>query len=202
MCYLANENIELDSIHKDKITNNVINALQELMKALLIDTDSDHNTKDTTQRIAKMYVNELFKGRYEPKPDLTSFPNHKNVDQLYTVSGISVRSTCSHHFAPIIGEAFIGIIPGERIIGLSKFSRLVDWIASRPQIQEEMTVQIADIIEEEIKPIGLAVVVKAKHYCMIWRGVKENESVMTSSIMRGALRNNAEARAEFLELIK
>jgi GTP cyclohydrolase I len=198
---LANENQVIKDMDKYAIERRIKNSMQDILNELGINC-IDPNTEDTAERIARMYVREIFKGRFEERPKLTAFPNTKKLDQLYTVGGIAIRSTCSHHFAPIIGECFIGVIPGESIIGLSKFSRLVDWIVSRPQIQEEMTVQIADEIEKEIQPLGLAVVVKARHYCMIWRGVKETNSIMTTSVMRGFLKENHSARQEFLELIK
>lgn len=176
-------------------------AIRNLMRCLLIDIDGDHNTQETAERVARMYVREVFKGRYEPRPKVTSFPNAKALDELYCTGPITIRSACSHHLVPITGQAWIGIIPGERVIGLSKFNRLVEWVAARPQIQEELVVQIADLIEELCAPKGLGVVVKATHMCMTWRGVKESaEAVMTTSVMRGALRDKPEARAEFLTL--
>lgn len=179
-------------------------AVQLLMKELYIDAPNDHNTAGTAMRVAKMYVTEVMKGRYQPEPDITAFPNHLRLDELYTTGPITVRSMCSHHLVPIVGRAWIGIIPGEdTVIGLSKFNRLVDWVFSRPQIQEEATVQLADIIWEKAKPKGLAVVVKATHMCMTWRGVREpQDATMTTSVMRGPMREDAAARAEFFSLIK
>jgi GTP cyclohydrolase I len=182
----------------------VAEAVQHLMKTLYIDAPSDHNTRATALRVAKMYVTEVMKGRFLPQPDITAFPNALQLDELYTTGPITVRSMCSHHLVPIIGKAWIGIIPGEdSVIGLSKFNRLVDWVFSRPQIQEEATVQLADILMEKAKPKGLAVVVKATHLCMTWRGVRESdEAVMTTSVVRGALKESAAARAEFFSLIR
>jgi GTP cyclohydrolase IA len=171
-----------------------------LLDALLIDRLNDHNTEGTARRIAKMYLREVFRGRYEAPPALTDFPNAKKVDQIYLVGPISIRSTCSHHFAPILGSAWVGVVPGERVIGLSKFNRMADWIFSRPQIQEEGVVQLADALEQAIAPIGLGVVVKARHLCCGWRGVRDNTE-MTSSEMRGVFRTDAAARAELLALI-
>jgi GTP cyclohydrolase I len=150
-----------------------------------------------------MLLHETFGGRYAPMPRLTSFPNAKHLDELYLTGPIAVRSTCSHHLMPITGECWIGVIPGEEVIGLSKFNRLVDWVMSRGQIQEEATVQIADLLEDLLKPKGLAVVVKAQHHCMTHRGVKaHDDSVMTTSVMRGYMRDKPEARAEFLSLLR
>jgi GTP cyclohydrolase I len=201
--YFANDNVssyifpgELDLL-QDEIESRV----DHLLRGLLIDIDNDHNTVGTAKRVAKMYLREVFKGRYIAPPKVTDFPNVKGLDEMYTTGPITIRSACSHHIVPILGQCWIGIVPGERVIGLSKFNRIVDWIASRPQIQEEMTVQIADFIEDQIKPKGLAVVVKATHECMTWRGVKEpTEAAMTTSIVRGVFRDKPEARAEFFSL--
>lgn len=172
-----------------------------MLRELGIDQDTDHNAADTPRRFAKMMVREVCAGRFQPMPALTDFPNASRLDQLYTVGPITVRSCCAHHLCPIEGEAWCGVIPSERVIGLSKFARLTDWIMRRPQIQEEATVQLADLIEQAIAPVGLAVVVRARHACMTWRGVQERSTNMTTSVMRGALRDHPEARAEFMSLI-
>lgn len=175
---------------------------EHFLRGLIIDLDNDHNTKGTAKRMAKMYLNEVFKGRYQPSPSITDFPNAKGLDEMYLTGPITVRSACSHHFVPIVGKCWVGVIPGDRVIGLSKFNRIVDWIASRPQIQEELVIQVADYIEESIAPLGLAIVMEATHMCMTWRGVKEPlEAVMTTSVMRGAFRDKPEARAEFMALV-
>lgn len=172
------------------------------LRGLLIDVDNDHNTKGTAARIAKMYLTEVFKGRYLPPPQITDFPNAKGLDEMYMTGPITIRSACSHHFVPIVGRCWIGVIPGDRVIGLSKFNRVVDWVASRPQIQEELVMQIADFIETAISPKGLAVVIEATHMCMTWRGVKETmEAKMTTNVMRGAFRDKPEARAEFMAMV-
>ena len=202
--FFANDNIsnfitdaELAELHielKDKIN--------DVLDVLLIDRVNDHNTKETANRVAKMYLNEVFKGRYHKQPKVTDFPNAKKLDQIYTVGAISVRSACSHHLVPIIGKCWIGVIPSDRVIGISKFNRIVDWVMSRPQIQEEAAIQLADTIEKLIKPKGLAVIVKASHQCMTWRGVKDNETQMVTSVMRGIFRETAEARSELMDIFK
>ena len=200
----CNDNISNLVTEKDitKIEQNVKKQFQKVLDALLIDTVHDHNTNETAKRVAKMLVREVFAGRYEPKPRITSFPNANQYDQLYLTGPIKIRSTCAHHFQPIVGNAWVGVFPGKEVIGLSKFNRLVDWIASRPQIQEEMTVQIADLIEEETKAEGIAVVIKAEHMCLTHRGVKEHESDMTTSIVRGSLREIESQKREFFNLLK
>ncbi len=173
-----------------------------LLEGLLVDVKNDHNTVGTAKRIAKMYLHEVFKGRYQPAPQVTDFPNAKGLDEMYMTGPITIRSACSHHFVPIVGHCWIGIVPGDRVIGLSKFNRIVEWIAARPQIQEELVTQIADYIGEQIAPKGLAVVVEATHLCMTWRGVKEPmEAKMTTNVMRGSFRDKPEARAEFMALV-
>lgn len=202
--FLANDNLfgHLSDEEFQLLLVEVEKRSQALLDALLIDTEHDHNTKGTAHRMAKLYLNEVFAGRFKQRPAITDFPNVKKLDELYTTGPITIRSACSHHLCPIMGHCWIGIIPGERVIGLSKFNRLVEWLASRPQIQEELVVQIADEIEKACKPKGLAVVVKASHTCMTWRGVKENSNaMMTTSVMRGALRDKPEARSEFLAFV-
>lgn len=202
--FFANDNLaehlKTGDIHG--IESDVKAAVQDLLEALIIDTENDHNTQDTAQRVAKMLVHEVFKGRYLPAPTITDFPNVKALDQIYTVGPITVRSACSHHLVPILGEAWIGVLPSDRVIGLSKFTRLTEWVMARPQIQEEATQQLADEIESRINPKGLAVVIKATHLCMTWRGVRDTATSMTTSVMRGAFLDNATARAEFFSIIK
>lgn len=183
----------------DKVEDDVRECCARLLDALRI--AQDHNTRETAARMAKMYVREVFAGRYQPAPVLTDFPNAKKLDEIVIVGPVAVRSTCAHHFCPIIGRAWIGIIPDSRIIGLSKFARITEWIMARPQIQEEATVQLADAIEQAIQPLALGVVVCATHSCMTWRGVREPESVATTSVLRGQFKTNPVARAELLQLI-
>lgn len=198
---LGNDNV-WPTVKQDAIIENVEKACEQLLEALVIDTESDHNTKETAKRMAKMYVYETFAGRYTPCPDLTSFPNAKNLDDMYMVGPITINSTCSHHLAPIIGQAWIGVLAGENVIGLSKFKRIADWICSRPQIQEEMAVQLADYLEKELSPRGLAVCIKATHMCMSYRGVKDPQSIMTTNVMRGELRSNHNLKQEFMQSVK
>lgn len=201
--YYANDNISdfVSNNNIDNLIDEISLIIFDLLNALIIDIDRDHNTKDTPKRIAKMFVNEIFSGRYLPCPEIKNFPNAKQLDQIYTIGPITINSTCSHHFVPITGKAWLGIIPGENVIGLSKFKRLADWIMCRPQIQEEATVQLADLIEEKIKPRALALVVNATHHCMTSRGIKETSTSMTTSVMRGIFLDNQAARQEFLALI-
>ena len=200
----ANDNISafLKEGELDLLQQEVEGRVEALLGSLVIDTKGDHNTRETAKRIAKMYLQEVFAGRYVEQPKITEFPNAKHLDQVYTVGPIAIRSACSHHFVPVVGQCWIGVIPSDRVIGISKFSRLAQWIFARPQIQEEATVQLADELERLIRPHGLAVIVKARHECMSWRGVKEHDCAMTTSVMRGYFLKNTATRLEFLSLIK
>ena len=200
----ANDNIskyilpgELDTLEKEVATR-----VRDLLKTLLIDVDNDHNTQETAERVSRMYINEVFKGRYHPQPKVTSFPNDKNLDEIYTLGPISVRSACSHHMVPILGDCWIGIKPGEKVIGISKFARVADWVFSRPHIQEEAVMILADEIEKLCEPKGLAILIKAQHYCMNWRGIKEPHTSMINSVVRGDFRHDPSLKQEFFELVK
>ena len=173
--FLANDNISnvLRDGDLEQLEVEVAGKVRELLRSLVIDIDNDHNTQETAERVARMYLHEVFKGRYHCQPKIASFPNVKKLDEIYTVGPISIRSACSHHLVPILGSCWIGIKPGDRVIGLSKFSRVADWVFSRPHIQEEAVIILADEIERLCAPQGLAILVKAQHYCMKWRGVKE-----------------------------
>jgi len=188
----------------DALVDEVAERMQGVLEALVIDTESDHNTQDTARRIARMYVTEVFRGRYFPSPAVTEFPNAERLNELMIVGPVSVRSACSHHFCPIIGRVWIGLMPNERsnLIGLSKYVRLTDWIMTRPQIQEEAITKLADLLISKTRPDGLAVVMEADHFCMHWRGVKDADARMTTSVMRGAFLKDASLRREFLSLIR
>jgi len=201
----ANDNIadfvapgELEAIQAE-----VAGHMQAVLKSLVIDVDGDHNTEDTAKRVAKMFVREVFSGRYLKMPSVTEFPNVERLNELLIVGPITMRSACSHHLCPILGKVWIGILPREdsKLIGLSKYARLTEWIMNRPQIQEEAVIQLANTLEEKVNPEGLAIVIEADHFCMRWRGVKDADSSMTNSVMRGAFLTNPDLRREFLALL-
>ncbi len=203
--YHANDNIaehiregELSELKAEVQAN-----MQRVLRSLVIDTDSDHNTQDTAKRVAKMFIEEVFRGRYVPMPAVTEFPNISRLNELMIVGPITVRSACSHHLCPILGRVWIGILPNEHsnLIGLSKYARVCDWVMSRPQIQEEAVVMLADALQERVKPDGLAIVMEADHFCMHWRGVKDSDTAMTNSMMRGAFLKDPNLRREFLTLL-
>lgn len=203
--YHANDNIA-EFIRDGELTElkaEVQAKMAEVLKALVIDTESDHNTQDTAKRVAKMFIEEVFRGRYQAMPEVTEFPNVSRLNELMIVGPITVRSACSHHMCPILGRLWIGVLPNEHsnLIGLSKYARIADWIMTRPQIQEEAVIMLADALQERVKPDGLAIVMEADHFCMQWRGVKDNDSAMTNSVMRGAFLKDANLRREFLSLL-
>jgi GTP cyclohydrolase IA len=203
--YHANDNISafIREGEIDELRAEVQAKMQEVLQALVIDTESDHNTNETAKRVAKMFLTEVFRGRYVPIPAVTEFPNISRLNELMIVGPITVRSACSHHLCPIMGKVWIGILPNEHsnLIGLSKYARICDWIMSRPQIQEEAVTMLADELQDRVKPDGLAIVMEADHFCMHWRGVKDSESKMTNSVMRGAFLKDANLRREFLSLL-
>ena len=203
--YHANDNIA-DCIRPgelEQLLDEVTTRMEGVLDSLVIDTAGDHNTRDTARRVAKMYLNEVFKGRYVKAPSITEFPNAERLNELMIVGPITVRSACSHHFCPVIGKIWIGVLPNEHtnVIGLSKYARLAEWIMNRPQIQEEAVIQLADLIQEKTQPDGLAIVMEASHFCMHWRGVKDMDSKMINSVMRGAFLKDPNLRREFLSLI-
>ena len=201
----ANDNIAefIEPGELEKLLDEVTTKMEGVLDSLVIDTDHDHNTSDTARRVAKMYVNEVFRGRYVKGPEITEFPNAEHLNELMIVGPITVRSACSHHFCPVIGRIWIGVMPNEHtnVIGLSKYARLAEWIMGRPQIQEEAVIQLADLIQQKTQPDGLAIVMEASHYCMAWRGVKDMDSKMINSVMRGVFLKDANLRREFLSLI-
>jgi GTP cyclohydrolase I len=203
--YHANDNIAefVREGELDELKAEVESKMREVLTSLVIDTDSDHNTNDTAVRVARMFIDEVFKGRYVPMPLVTEFPNVGRLNELMIVGPVKVRSACSHHLCPILGRVWIGVLPNEHsnLIGLSKYARICDWIMSRPQIQEEAVTMLADELQERVKPDGLAIVMEADHFCMHWRGVKDDESMMTNSVMRGAFLKDANLRREFLSLL-
>jgi GTP cyclohydrolase I len=201
----ANDNIarfiapgELEALHSE-----VEEKMLGVLESLVIDTEGDHNTRETARRVAKMYLTEVFRGRYAERPPVTEFPNVERLNELMIVGPITVRSACSHHLCPILGRVWIGVMPNEysNLIGLSKYVRLADWVMSRPQIQEEAVTHLADLLQDTMQPDGLAIVMEADHFCMQWRGVKETDSKMINSVMRGSFLKDANLRREFLSLL-
>jgi len=203
--FYANDNIAdfIEPGELERLLDEVQVKMQGVLDSLVIDTNNDHNTANTARRVARMYLNEVFRGRYVQAPAITEFPNAEHLNELMIVGPITVRSACSHHMCPVIGKIWIGVMPNEHtnVIGLSKYARLAEWIMGRPQIQEEAVIQLADLIQAKTQPDGLAIVMEASHYCMAWRGVKDMDSRMINSVMRGVFLKDPNLRREFLALI-
>jgi GTP cyclohydrolase I len=202
----ANDNISryVEPGELPQLLEEVAGKMGAVLESLVIDTEGDHNTQDTARRVAKMYLTEVFRGRYSAAPPVTEFPNVEHLNELMIVGPITVRSACSHHLCPIIGKVWIGVMPNEHsnLIGLSKYARLCDWVMSRPQIQEEAVARLADLLQQRMQPDGLAVVMEADHFCMQWRGVKDSDSKMINSVMRGSFLKDPNLRREFLALLQ
>jgi GTP cyclohydrolase I len=201
----ANDNIAdfIEPGELELLLDEVEEKMKGVLSSLVIDTERDHNTDQTARRVAKLYVSEVFRGRYVSAPAITEFPNAEHLNELMIVGPITVRSACSHHLCPVIGQVWIGVLPNEHtnVIGLSKYARLAEWVMGRPQIQEEAVVQLADLIQQKTQPDGLAIVMEATHFCMGWRGVKDMDSKMINSVMRGSFLKDPNLRREFLSLI-
>lgn len=199
----ANGNTTISDDERTQMIVQLEQKFGEVMDILRI-SRNDPNSMHTPYRLAKMYVNELFAGRYEAPPKLTVFPNRNKINNLIISKGIEVMSVCSHHWQTISGTCVIGYIPNKHIIGVSKLSRVVNWFSRRGQIQEELGEQIADYLTELLHPKALGVVITARHYCMIARGVgaSEESSFMTTSVMRGYLLEDLNLRNEFMQLIE
>jgi GTP cyclohydrolase I len=175
--------------------------LEELFDTLQIDHRNDHNTADTPRRVAKMYVEELLAGRYSDPPAITEFENVGSFDHLIVTGPIDLRSTCAHHLMPIHGEVFVGSCPAAdgKIIGLSKYDRIVEYFASRLQIQEELVKQIGEYLFQKTAPRGLAVRASAVHMCRTQRGVRANQrSRMVTTCYFGTFSEDQALKQEFL----
>ena len=201
--YKCNDNISSHVCEEDIpfIVDEVAEKFQEVLKSLIIDIDNCDNTRDTARRVAKMMVNEIFNGRYVTSPDVKEFPNDAYLDDIYIVGPITIRSTCAHHFQPVVGRLWVGVAPGTNVVGLSKFGRIAEWLASRPTLQETLTTQIADELTKVTGSPNIAVVLRAEHGCVTNRGVKEHQSDMITSVMRGTFRTDPSEKQEFLALL-
>jgi GTP cyclohydrolase IA len=170
-------------------------AITELLDSLGVDLTSE-DTRQTPRRVAEMYREML-----SPRPfNFTTFPNADHYDELVLVRAIPFVSLCAHHLLPFKGEAHVAYLPGERIVGLSKLARVVDHYAKSLQVQERLTKQVADLVQDELAPKGVGVVIEAEHQCMSIRGVHARGAKTVTSTMYGLLRDNPASRAEFLSL--
>lgn len=200
----ANEALEapLSSAAEEAMIAAASQKLAELLEILRIDHLNDHNTRETPDRVARMYVRELLRGRFAAPPKITEFDNVEGCEQLIVTGPIEVRSLCAHHLMPIVGEAFIAIHPSAegKIIGLSKYDRIVEHFAARFQIQEELVSQIASFIMEQTAPQGVAVRISALHMCKTHRGVRASRtSRMVNTAWLGSLKDDPALKQEFLQ---
>ncbi len=200
----ANEALDhaLSAAEQSAMISSAASKLEELFDILKIDHRNDHNTRDTPRRVAKMFVAETMHGRYASPPEITEFENAQAFDQLLVTGPIEVRSTCAHHMMPIFGHAYIGVLPSAdgKIIGLSKYDRIVDYFASRLQIQEELVKQIGNYITEKTAPQGLAVRLSAVHMCKTHRGVRStHKGRMVTTAYFGDMANDRQLKQEFLQ---
>jgi len=197
----ANESKPATDKERETMVKTIEYHMESIMISLGIDLREDPHSKGTPKRVAKMWVNEVFSGRFEEPPSMTTFPNTKEMDQAIISGPIRIESTCSHHWMPFVGEAYIAYIPGETVLGISKLSRIATHYAKRPQIQEELTEQIANHIDDVLHAKGVAVLIKCSHQCMTCRGVHDTNAMMTTSSLRGAFKQDPATRAEFFAVV-
>ena len=191
-----------ESSDADVAKKRIERAVREILEAIGEDPDRD-GLQRTPERIAKMYIDEIFTGLREDPAHHLTVTFEADHDEMVMVRDIAVHSMCEHHLVPFAGKAHVAYIPGDdgRITGLSKIARLVDGFAKRPQVQERLTTQIADALVEELKPNGVLVMIEAEHFCMSMRGVKKPGSLTITSAVRGLFKTNAATRAEAMSLI-
>ena len=201
----ANDNISdyLEQGDKQKLIDEAMPAFENVLQSLVIDTETDPNSKDTGRRLAKMYINEIMSGRYEPMPNATAFPNH--VDDGYKgmlVVRSEIKSMCSHHHQPVNGVAYIGIIAAETLIGLSKYTRIAQWCARRGTLQEELNNVIANEIQKATGSSNIGVYLQATHGCCENRGIGAHSSLTQTTVLRGAFNEDPGTKKEFMDNIK
>lgn len=202
----CNENKVISSEKKKVMLEEAAHYYEQFMLALGIDVVNDDNSKETPKRVAKMYINELFKGRYEEKPEIKSFPNTEGYDQII-FTNCEIIGVCAHHHVPIACQVYIGVLsnpePSSKLIGLSKYTRLAEWVGSRPTIQEDMTNQIHKEIDKVCSDNkGVMVYVIGSHGCTTYRGVKQLGSKMITSKVSGAFKQNQSIKEEFFTMVK
>ena len=185
----------------DPRVGQIASHVRDIIRILGLKPEQDANLVDTDKRVAKMYL-EIFSGLDEgTRPKLTTFPNEEHYTAMVMEKEIPFYSMCSHHFVPFYGHGHIAYIPNERIVGLSKLPRLLEFYAKRPQLQERLTEQVAAVLEEELRPQGVMVVIEARHLCVEMRGVKKPGAVTVTSAIRGIFMEKA-VREEFLDLLR
>ena len=203
--YWANDNISkyIEPGEKQQLIDEAVPAFENVLQSLLIDTETDPNSKDTARRMAKMYINEIMSGRYEDMPNPSAFPNYiENGYEGMLVVRSELKSVCSHHHQPVSGVAYIGIIAGPKLLGLSKYTRIAQWCAKRGTLQEELNVMIANAIQQQTGSEHVGVYVQATHGCVENRGVMAHSSLTQTTVLRGDFKNVAGTKKEFMDNIK
>lgn len=186
---------------RELLIEEVAEKFEDVLQSLVIDTQDDPNSKGTAKRLAKMYINEIMGGRYHSSPDVTSFPNDGQYDQLIVVRS-DIKSMCSHHHQPVTGICYIACMPGEKLIGLSKYTRIAQHIASRGHLQEELTEMIASKIQRLTKSPAVGVYIRARHGCCENRGIRSANSATQTTVLKGALKTDPALKNEFMHNIQ
>jgi len=204
--YWANDNISqvLEEGDREALIEEAVPAFENVLQKLLIDTKTDPNSMDTARRMAKMYVNEIMAGRYEEMPNPSAFPNYVGEGgyEGMLVVRSELTSLCSHHHQTVKGVAYIGIIAGEKLLGLSKYSRIAQWCARRGTLQEELNVMIADEIQKETGSENVGVYIQATHGCCENRGIMAHSSLPQTTVLRGAFKDEMGTKKEFIDNVK
>jgi len=203
--FWAGDNISdyMSDAIKEKLIDEATEAFEGVLDALLIDRENDPNSKGTARRLAKMYFNEIMAGRYEPAPDATAFPNDSadRYEGMLVVRS-ELRSMCSHHHQPVTGVAYIGIIAANKLIGLSKYTRIAQWCARRGTLQEELCIDIANEIMAATGSKDVGVYIQATHGCCENRGIMAHSSLTQTTVLKGAFKNDTSVKKEFMDNIK
>jgi GTP cyclohydrolase I len=203
--FWAGDNISnyLHESDKEHLINEATEAFEKVLDALLIDRENDPNSRGTAKRLAKMYYNEIMAGRYDPAPDATAFPNDSEdrYEGMLVVRS-ELRSMCSHHHQPVSGVAYIGIIAANKLIGLSKYTRIAQWCARRGTLQEELANDIAREIMKATDATDVGVYVQAVHGCCENRGIMAHSSLTQTTVLKGAFKDDPGTKKEFFDNIK
>jgi len=203
--FWANDNVSeyLTTADKEHLINEATIAFEKVLQTLLIDTETDPSSKGTARRLAKMYINEVMGGRYDPAPDATAFPNDsKDRYEGMLVVRSELRSMCSHHHQPVSGVAYIGIIAADKLIGLSKYSRIAQWCARRGTLQEELCNDIAREIGRATGADNIGVYMQMTHGCVENRGVMAHSSLTQTTVLKGSFNTDGNTKKEFFDNIK